>query len=1303
MAFIDDLTEKSTTSGSDYLIIEDNESTKKIQLKNLLSKQPIDIKMNENNKIYLIASDGTQIGDGTTLALSSGEAKQIEMVFDGVWVKWRYKGDENWINLFSVADIGGSSGGGGGSSTPSNTDVEFRIGTVTTLPAGSEATAIIEEPTDNSFVLSLGLPRGEAVTVDGDGVDVTNQIKTNTDKTSSKVSIIVRTNNRYVYGTLSSLTLLTNTAEKELPDYNVAVTFRTQDNTPMKFSQSTNLYMVGDDCLFGAFIPRVSTDYRIEIAYGGTRLIGKVYGANYGYVATLSNFTGGGNIVGVAKSYIDNTTSFCYGTTTILSSVTAKSEVTDSTGKFYIDCSTLTSLAYRGILYSDSKYNDWTKTNSARTSKYSYAIELPRTAAEQARYCIEKGWILPKEYWGDNYNLLQAGDLVFYSERPVGKVSAWGTRFMRVGHVALVTGIEEGIVYLYEATSGTAVDGLRKVSILDNTPEKICMIARPQLTVGSSGTGDWNPDDIPSDPSDDNQSSENMLENGGISTSTGNNTQSSTYVRNMGYIHLGDVKGIKLSVSNKDIIIANVFYYDDNDKMTSYEGVGSSSYNKTIPTGAKKFRFTFRRTDNSALNYYEVNYDISYVMNENINIKPTPSEMGFRDFPRVTGKINNQYKLVAKLNEIVEDYDTCYVYGAVGQHLTASLISTLADRWRSMNFYTQSKLNQYEKIMADAKKKNKYIWGFDCVNVIKAVLWGWNGDQSKSYGGATYGSNGVSDVSADGCISICKNVKSYWDKNNNPIPWDDIQLGEAVWTNGHIGIYVGEGLVIECTPKSGTGWTNNVQISGLGNLPFNKTYSSKKRTWKKHGKLPWITYLDECPWTKTEDGQVVELKGKAYKASISTYYPTTATVSTSSKSEATKILKDLNMGKGLTYDNYKNAIKWKSLVDEIAPKFGVDPTVAIMIIAAESGGDPNQKTGSNGGYGLMQCERSTYIKGFKNTDTGKINSGIHTIKYLDGTTKKVTLSMDTMNGKTESGRRLQIEFGCHELRDRARNYYWNIIHSLVAYNMGAGAFNLICSKYICEKYGYKLIRSGSLSKQSSQVQKKVKEMLKQGDLGYLKYRKWYTTTGHNYLHAGPGTANNVELYLQYYKSVNGQLPYFYDDDNKKLNFEDVVLTSGQSTTTTELIDAMGNKCIGYPAELICSAPEGIPLGSKVFIQGTGSDLDGKIFTVVDRCDELNDSLNIKLCMENKATANAYDEMTGNVLVGDIVTDGKIVVTTAGVNIRSGTSTSYDKVGHAVKDCHFTWIQTFKNGWHKIDFKGKECYISGTYSKIKEVN
>lgn len=43
---------------------------------------------------------------------------------------------------------------------------------------------------------------------------------------------------------------------------------------------------------------------------------------------------------------------------------------------------------------------------------------------------------------------------------------------MRAGHVALVSGVEGGTVYVYESTSSSSVDGLRKINILDNTPEK---------------------------------------------------------------------------------------------------------------------------------------------------------------------------------------------------------------------------------------------------------------------------------------------------------------------------------------------------------------------------------------------------------------------------------------------------------------------------------------------------------------------------------------------------------------------------------------------------------------------------------------------------------------------------------------------------------------------------------------------------------------------------------------------------------------------------------------------------------------
>lgn len=39
-------------------------------------------------------------------------------------------------------------------------------------------------------------------------------------------------------------------------------------------------------------------------------------------------------------------------------------------------------------------------------------------------------------------------------------------------------------------------------------------------------------------------------------------------------------------------------------------------------------------------------------------------------------------------------------------------------------------------------------FGFDCVCLIKGVLWGWHGDKNAVYGGATYTSNGVPDIGA---------------------------------------------------------------------------------------------------------------------------------------------------------------------------------------------------------------------------------------------------------------------------------------------------------------------------------------------------------------------------------------------------------------------------------------------------------------------------------------------------------------------------------------------------------------------------
>ena len=57
---------------------------------------------------------------------------------------------------------------------------------------------------------------------------------------------------------------------------------------------------------------------------------------------------------------------------------------------------------------------------------------------------------------------------------------------------------------------------------------------------------------------------------------------------------------------------------------------------------------------------------------------------------------------------------------------------------------------------------------------------------------------------------------------------------------GHIGVYIGDGKVIECTPK----WSVSpgVKISYLENLGFKGGYS---RTWTKHGFLPWVNYTEK--------------------------------------------------------------------------------------------------------------------------------------------------------------------------------------------------------------------------------------------------------------------------------------------------------------------------------------------------------------------------------------------------------------------------------------------------------------------------
>lgn len=128
-----------------------------------------------------------------------------------------------------------------------------------------------------------------------------------------------------------------------------------------------------------------------------------------------------------------------------------------------------------------------------------------------------------------------------------------------------------------------------------------------------------------------------------------------------------------------------------------------------------------------------------------------------------------------------------------------------------------NKLKEVEKMptlyklgcFGNKKTKGYLLW--DCSGLIKGVLWGYPSN-------GKYGSNGVPDINADTLITKCRNVSSNF---------ADISVGEMVWLKGHCGVYVGNGKVIESSPK----WENGVQVTKLN-----------QRMWLKHGLLPYVDY-----------------------------------------------------------------------------------------------------------------------------------------------------------------------------------------------------------------------------------------------------------------------------------------------------------------------------------------------------------------------------------------------------------------------------------------------------------------------------
>lgn len=180
-------------------------------------------------------------------------------------------------------------------------------------------------------------------------------------------------------------------------------------------------------------------------------------------------------------------------------------------------------------------------------------------------------------------------------------------------------------------------------------------------------------------------------------------------------------------------------------------------------------------------------------------------------------------EFVTRLKDIATKYKTLYVMGCFGAPMTE------VNKTRYINHHTYNKQTSRQKMI---KAASADTFGFDCVCLIKGVLWGWNGDRSATYGGAKYPTNnvpgGVPDIGADSMIAKCSELSTDFSK---------IEIGEAVWMSGHIGVYIGDGLAVECSPA----WENGVQITAC-----NCTKARyNRRNWTKHGKLPYIEYVKE--------------------------------------------------------------------------------------------------------------------------------------------------------------------------------------------------------------------------------------------------------------------------------------------------------------------------------------------------------------------------------------------------------------------------------------------------------------------------
>ena len=191
--------------------------------------------------------------------------------------------------------------------------------------------------------------------------------------------------------------------------------------------------------------------------------------------------------------------------------------------------------------------------------------------------------------------------------------------------------------------------------------------------------------------------------------------------------------------------------------------------------------------------------------------------------------IKTNIELAAMAKKVATEFKTLYVMGCFGAPMTQKN----KERWiKSYAF------NRREDRETKIRAASADTFGFDCVCFVKGLLWGWNGDADQVYGGAQYKSGGVPDIGTDQMLAVCTDVSTDFSK---------IGIGEYVWMPGHCGIYIGDGLAVEATNEDADG----VQIQAV--LAMGTVEGYPATGWVKHGKLPYVEYVEEPAPAPAED------------------------------------------------------------------------------------------------------------------------------------------------------------------------------------------------------------------------------------------------------------------------------------------------------------------------------------------------------------------------------------------------------------------------------------------------------------------